>query len=113
MAGVVVGETIGAVAIADDEELDEAEEGSGVTVAGIVLVLGDFLHEPGEPEIGEVDAVEGFEFLPEVFFQRGAVADVRTVFVLQALELANETGFEMLLPEDGTGRVRPWNIRSI
>jgi len=107
MAGVVVGETIGVVAVADDEELEEAEEGIGVAVAWIVLVLDDFLHEAGELGIGEVDAVEGFEFLPEVFFQRGAVADVRAVFVLQALELADETGFEMLLPEDGTGRIRP------
>jgi len=45
-----------------------------------------------------VDAVERFEFLPEVFFRRGAVADVRTVFVIQAPEISNETGFEILLP---------------
>ena len=67
MAGVVVRETIGVVPVADDEGLEEAEEGPGVAVAGIVLVLDDFLDEPGEPEIGEVDAVGGFEFLPEVF----------------------------------------------
>ena len=46
MAGVVVGEVEGLVAIADDEELEEAEERLGVAVAGIVLVFDDLLHGP-------------------------------------------------------------------
>ena len=46
VASVVVGEVVGAVAIADDEELEEAEEGFGVAVAGVVLVFDDLLHGP-------------------------------------------------------------------
>ena len=34
------------VAVADDEELDEAEERLGVAVAGVVLVIDDLLHGP-------------------------------------------------------------------
>ena len=44
VAGVVVGEVEGAVAVADDEELEEAEKGLGVAVAGVVLVIDDLLH---------------------------------------------------------------------
>lgn len=46
VAGVVVGEVVSAVAIADDEELDEAEERAGVAVAGVVFVIDDLLHGP-------------------------------------------------------------------
>ena len=46
MPGVVVGEVVGAVAVADDEELDEAQERARVAVAGIVLVIDDLLHRP-------------------------------------------------------------------
>ena len=55
VAGVVVGEVISAVAIAGDEELDEAEERPGVTVAGVVLVIDNLFHGPAR-----VDA-EGFQ----------------------------------------------------
>ncbi len=41
---VVVGEVIGAVAVADDEELHEAEQRLGVAIAGIVLVFDNLLH---------------------------------------------------------------------
>ena len=34
------------VAVADDEELDEAEQRARVAVAGVVLVLDDLLHRP-------------------------------------------------------------------
>ena len=173
VAGVVVGEVVGAVAVADDEELHEAEQRLGVAVAGIVLVFDDLFHRParadaegleldlharhavdeedhivtvvavvrvdaeladdlegvfapvldvdegvvqrraviageavdgpqglrggedirgddlveqaGELGIGEADAVEGFELFAEVFLQRGAVGDVRAVFVFQPL----------------------------
>jgi hypothetical protein len=46
VAGVVVGKVIGAVAVADNEELHEAEQRLGVTVAGVVLVFDDLLHGP-------------------------------------------------------------------
>ena len=44
MTGVVVGEIPGVGAIADDEELKEAEERLRVAVAGVVLVINDLLH---------------------------------------------------------------------
>ena len=46
VAGVVVGEVVGAVAVADDEQLHEAQQRLGVAVAGVVLVLDDLLHGP-------------------------------------------------------------------
>ena len=46
VAGVVVGEVPGVGAVADDEELHEAEERPGVAVAGVVLVFDDLLHGP-------------------------------------------------------------------
>ena len=46
VAGVVVGEVVGAVAVADDEELHETEQRLGVAVAGVVLVFDDLLHGP-------------------------------------------------------------------
>ncbi len=44
MFGVVVGKVHGVVPIANDEELDEAEQGTRVAVAGIALVGDDLLH---------------------------------------------------------------------
>ncbi len=44
VAGVVVGEVVGPVAIADDKGLEVAEEGFGVAVAGVVLVFDDLFH---------------------------------------------------------------------
>lgn len=44
VSGIVVGEVVGLVAVADDEHLEEAEEGFGVSIAGIVLVFNDLLH---------------------------------------------------------------------
>lgn len=41
---IVVGEVVGFVAVAHDEELKEAEERSGVAVAGVVLVRDNLLH---------------------------------------------------------------------
>jgi hypothetical protein len=56
VAGVVVGEVVGAVAVGDDEELHEAEDRARVAVAGVVLVFDDLLDGAAG-----VDA-EGFEF---------------------------------------------------
>ena len=192
VAGVVVGEVIGGVAIADDEELDEAEERARVAVAGVVLVIDDLLDGPagidaegfefdlddghavdedehvvavvavvgvdaelvddfesvfapvvdvyeGEVErgavvtregvaaaervgggedvggrdffeqarelgVGERDVVEGLEFLAEVGFERGAVADVRTVFVLQAAKFFDKLFFKLAFGRSHYGR---------
>ena len=61
VAGVVVGEVPGAVAVADDEELDEAEQRLGVAVAGVVLVVDDLLHRPAgvDAEGLELDLDDG------------------------------------------------------
>ena len=187
VAGVVVGEVEGLVAIADDEELEETEEGLGVAVAGIVLVFDDLLHGPagihaqgfqldlgnrhavdedehieavvaivrvdaelvddlegvfapvldvdegvvqrraviageavdlpeglrggedirrddliqqaGKLGVGECDSVQCLKLLAEVFLQRGAVGDVRAVFVFEPLESANEAGLDVILPD--------------
>jgi len=43
---VVVGEIPGVSAVADDEQLQEAQQRAGVAVAGVVLVVNDLLHGP-------------------------------------------------------------------
>ena len=52
MPRVVVGEVPRVRAVADDEELDEAQERLGVSVTGVVLVVDDLLHRPpwADPE---------------------------------------------------------------
>ncbi len=180
---VVVGEIQRVGLIADDEELDEAQQRFGVAVAGIVLVFDDLLHRPPgadaegfefnlghgdavdqeddvvavvavigvdaelvddfkcvlapvldvdesiveggivvagegfaiaegtssfvhirgdnliekplELAVGQRDAVEYFEFLPEVLLKRCAVADIGTVFVLKVPQLGEKCFFEV------------------
>ena len=46
VASVVVGEVVGAVAVADDEQLHEAQQCLGVAIAGVILVVDDLLHGP-------------------------------------------------------------------
>ena len=180
---VVVGEVDRVRLVADDEKLDEAEKRSGVSVAGIVLVVDDLLHrppgadaerlefdlndgdtvdqqhdvvtvvavvridaelvddlegvlapvldvdegvverrtvvadecfhgsegpggfvhvrgddfveEPLELPVGEADAIECLELLPEVRFERGSVADVGAVFVLQVTQFIDEGLFKI------------------
>ena len=43
---VVIGEVPGVAAVADDEELDEAQQRLAVAVAGVVFVFDDLLHRP-------------------------------------------------------------------
>ena len=58
---VVVGEVPRVRAVADDEELDEAEERLGVSVAGVVLVVDDLLHRPpgADPKRLQLDLNDG------------------------------------------------------
>ena len=49
--GVVVGEVPGVGAVADDEQLHEAEQRPGVAVARIVLVLDDLFHRPPRADV--------------------------------------------------------------
>ena len=46
VARVVVGEVVGEIAVADHEQLDEAQQRAHVAVAGVVLVLDDLLDRP-------------------------------------------------------------------
>src|SRR4051812_36174294 len=50
MAAVVVGEIPGIAAIADDEELQEAQQRLRVSVARIILVFDDLLHSPSRTD---------------------------------------------------------------
>jgi len=61
----------------------------------------DLVKQPGELAIGEADAVESLELFAEVGFKTSAVADVRTILVFESLEFADESVFDMVLP-DGT-----------
>jgi hypothetical protein len=51
VAAVVVGEIPGIAAVADDEELEEAEQGFAVAVAGVVLVVDNLLHGPARADL--------------------------------------------------------------
>jgi hypothetical protein len=55
--GVIVREVVGAVAVADDEDLEEAEKRLSVAVAGVILVIDDLLHGPAgaDPEGFQLD----------------------------------------------------------
>jgi len=50
VTAVVVGEVPGIRAVADDEQLQETQQGFAVAVAGIVLVIDDLLHGPARAD---------------------------------------------------------------
>ena len=79
VTGVVVGEVVGAVAVADDEDLHEAEQRLGVAIVGVVLVFDDLLHGPARIH------AEGLEFDLHtghaIDEQNGIVAEVAVVGV--------------------------------
>ncbi len=56
VAIIVVGEVVGLGLVGDDEELDEAEQGLGIAVAGVFFVVDDLLHGPAGAD------AEGLEF---------------------------------------------------
>jgi hypothetical protein len=86
-------------AVVTGEGIDAAQGlGSGEDIR-----CNDLIEQAGELGICEADPVQGFEFLAEVFLQRGAVADVFSVFVLETLEGADEAVFDGVLP-DGEAR---------
>ena len=55
MAGVVVGKVVAAVAVADNEQLQKAQQRVAVAIATVLLVLDDLLHGPAR-----IDA-QGFQ----------------------------------------------------
>lgn len=57
----------------------------------------DLFQQSLELGIGELDAVERFKFLAEILLQRGTVADVGTVGVLEIFELGNEISLDNAL----------------
>ena len=61
MPVVVVGEVPRVRAVADDEELDEAQECVGVSVTGVILVVDNLLHRPpgADPKRLELDLDNG------------------------------------------------------
>lgn len=56
MAVVVIGEVVGLGLVGDDEELDKAEQGLGIAVAGVFFVVDYLLHGPAGAD------AEGLEF---------------------------------------------------
>ena len=60
----------------------------------------DIAQQTGKFAIRQVDAVEGFKLLTKIALQRGAVSDVGTVFVFEALKFADEAVFDLLLFDD-------------
>ena len=51
VAAVVVGEIQGFLLVADDEQLKEAQQGLGVAIAGVILVIDDLLHGPARADV--------------------------------------------------------------
>lgn len=82
-----------------DHELLLADDEDPVVADG--LRQGALLEEAvGKLGIGEADAVQLLELGPEVPLQRRAGGDVRAILVFQTLELLDESGLDMILPDD-------------
>jgi len=56
----------------------------------------DTIQQAGEFGVGEMNAIERLEVLAEVDFQRGAVADVRTVSVFEIAQFLDHGLFDFL-----------------
>lgn len=92
----------------------------GAIVAGEVILLADdagssedvrgneFVEQALKFAFGKADAVESLEFLAEVFFQRGAVADIGTIGVFETAQLFDEPLLDALLLEDESLRI--WGL---
>jgi hypothetical protein len=102
--GLVVFPELRAVALVEDE--DDAFVLQQGLRGGEDIGSDDLVEQAGELGVGEADAVQGFEFLAEIGFQRGAVGDVWAVFVFELLERADEAVFDGVFPDDGAGEVR-------
>ncbi|SFE02466.1 hypothetical protein SAMN05428977_100513 [Nitrosomonas sp. Nm166] len=50
VAVVIVGKVPGIAAVADDEQLQETQQGFAITVAGVALVINDLLHGPARAD---------------------------------------------------------------
>jgi hypothetical protein len=58
----------------------------------------EVVEQAGEFGVGEVDAVQSFELLAKIGFERSAVADVVAVGVFEVDQLGDEGVFNVLLP---------------
>ena len=86
-------------AVVSGEGVDFPERlGGGENIGG-----DDFVQQAREFGIGEFDAVQGFELLAKVALQRGAIADVLSILVFQALERADKAEFYGVLTDGGGG----------
>ena len=56
----------------------------------------DLLHQPGEFVVREMNPVECLEFLAEVLFQCGAVADIGAIDIFEIVQLCNQILFDLL-----------------
>lgn len=84
-------------AVVAGEGIDAAQGlGSGEDIGG-----NDFIEQAGKLGFGEADPVQGFEFLAEVLLQRGAVSDVRAVFVFKPRQFVEEALLDLLFNHCG------------
>jgi hypothetical protein len=88
-------------AVVAGETVDLAEHRRG----GEDIRGDDLIQQPLKLAIGERDAIERLEVLPEVLFQRGAVTDVVPQGVLQTFQLFDQRLFDLVF---GHG-VLSWN----
>lgn len=109
-------------------DVDQGVGKRGAVVAGKVVSLAEdtgggedvgsdeLINEARKFAIGETDAIEGLEFFAEVLLERGAVADVVTVGVLQANEFLYELVLKLAFggrhcwPWNGCTASRAWNV---
>ncbi len=61
----------------------------------------DFVEKPPKLAVGELDAVQRFELLPEISFERGPVANIRSVYVLEVLQLGDKGFFKLTFWQTG------------
>lgn len=87
-----VGDSLRSVKLARFLARTRGDPGGGEDVRGDKLV-----KQALELAVGEADAVEGFELVAEVLFQRGAVADVVTVGVFETAQLLDKRVLDALL----------------
>ena len=93
--GVVVGEVVGAVAVGDDEKLDEAKQRAHIAVAGVVLVLDDLLDGAAG-----IDA-EAFQFNLRNRYAVDEQDDVVTVVAVVRVDAELADDFERVLAPVG------------
>lgn len=70
----------------------------------------DLIEQAGELCISKGNAIQSFELFPEVPLERGAVGDVSSVLVFQALELSDKCVLDVSLTDN---RGFLWSIQPV